>query len=73
MIPALLAVSLSLGAMPLMAAESVVIKPLRNTPADFIKGADISTLLEVERQGAVFYDENHTRVDPVALLKKERR
>ncbi|ATO33999.1 Arabinogalactan endo-beta-1,4-galactanase [Dickeya dianthicola] len=70
MIPALLAVSLSLGAMPLMAAESVVIKPLRNAPADFIKGADISTLLEVERQGAVFYDENHVRVDPVALLKK---
>ncbi|QOL15396.1 glycoside hydrolase family 53 protein [Dickeya dianthicola] len=70
MIPALLAVSLSLGAMPLMAAEPVVIKPLRNVPADFIKGADISTLLEVERQGGVFYDENHVRVDPIALLKK---
>ncbi|MCA6999731.1 glycoside hydrolase family 53 protein [Dickeya solani] len=70
MIPALLAVSLALGAVPLMAAESVVIKPLRNAPADFIKGADISTLLEVERQGGIFYDENHVRVDPVALLKK---
>ncbi|MEI7253471.1 arabinogalactan endo-beta-1,4-galactanase [Dickeya dadantii] len=70
MIPALLAVSLALGAAPLMAAESVVIKPLRNAPADFIKGADISTLLEVERQGGVFYDENRARVDPIALLKK---
>ncbi|WP_035343414.1 MULTISPECIES: glycoside hydrolase family 53 protein [Dickeya] len=70
MIPTLLAVSLALATSPLMAAESVVIKPLRNTPAGFIKGADISTLLEVERQGAVFYDENHQRADPIVVLKK---
>jgi hypothetical protein len=30
-------------------------------PADFIKGADISTLLDAEKHGAKFYNHNNQR------------
>ncbi|VTM52125.1 galactosidase [Klebsiella pneumoniae] len=39
-------------------------------PADFIKGADISTLLDAEKHGATFYDQNNQRKDPIAILKE---
>lgn len=51
--PTLLAVCLSLGmAGTAFATSDVVITPFKNMPADFIKGADISTLAEMESQGA---------------------
>ena len=38
-------------------------------PADFIKGADISTLLEAEQHGATFYNQNGQQQDAIAILK----
>jgi len=69
--PLFLSISLALAlASPgVSAADSVVIKPLLNAPSDFIKGADISTLQDVERHGGVFYNEHHVQQDPLAILK----
>ncbi|MCX2946439.1 galactosidase, partial [Rahnella perminowiae] len=39
-------------------AQDVVIKKVANVPADFIKGADISTLIDVEKHGGKFFDQN---------------
>lgn len=52
------------------AGETVVITPLRNAPTDFIKGADVSTLLEVEKEGAKFYNARHQQQDALAILKE---
>lgn len=68
--PTLLVVCLSLGMMNVAhAVDSITIAPLKNAPADFIKGADISTLAEVERQGGKFYNEKNVQQDPIAILK----
>jgi len=53
----------------LFASEPVIIKPLVNPPADFIKGVDISTLAEVEKHGGKFYDENNQPQDALTILK----
>ena len=69
--PAWLAVSLaccfSAGT---LAADALQTKAFSNMPADFIKGADISTLLDAEKHGAIFYDQNNQRKDPIAILKE---
>lgn len=68
--PTLLAVCLSLGtAGGAFAASDVVITPFKNVPADFIKGADISTLAEVESQGGKFYNEQGVQQDAIEILK----
>lgn len=68
--PALLAVCLSCGlAASAFAADAVKTRPFNAMPADFIKGADISTLLEAERQGAKFYNQNGQQQDAIAILK----
>lgn len=68
--PTLLAVCLSLSmTSTAFATSDVVITPFKNMPADFIKGADISTLAEVERQGAKFYNEQGVQQDAIAILK----
>lgn len=68
--PTLLTVCLSLGMMSTAFANNdVVITPFKNMPADFIKGADISTLAEVERQGGKFYNEQGVQQDAIAILK----
>lgn len=68
--PALLTVCLSLGMMGVThAADTFTIAPLKNAPADFIKGADISTLAEVERQGGKFYNEQNVQQDAITILK----
>jgi arabinogalactan endo-1,4-beta-galactosidase len=36
-------------------------RAFQGMPADFIKGADISTLLDAEKHGAKFYDQNNQR------------
>lgn len=38
-------------------------------PADFIKGADISSLAELEKQGATFYNATGQQQDAIAILK----
>lgn len=45
-------------------------RAFQGMPADFIKGADISTLLDAEKHGATFYDQNNQRKDPIAILKE---
>lgn len=68
--PALLAVCLSCGlAASAFAAEAVKTRPFNAMPADFIKGADISTLLEAEQHGAKFYNQNGQQQDAIAILK----
>ncbi|WP_413528500.1 arabinogalactan endo-beta-1,4-galactanase [Rahnella inusitata] len=52
------------------AAESVNIKKVANVPADFIKGADISTLIDVEKHGGKFFDQNHKQQDAMVILKQ---
>ncbi|HDC4291819.1 TPA: arabinogalactan endo-beta-1,4-galactanase [Enterobacter cloacae] len=68
--PALLAVCLSCGlAASTFAADAVKTRPFNAMPADFIKGADISTLLEAEQHGAKFYNQNGQQQDAIAILK----
>ena len=68
--PALLAVCLSFGlAASAFAADAVKTRPFNTMPADFIKGADISTLLEAEQHGAKFYNQNGQQQDAIAILK----
>ncbi|HFK5732757.1 TPA: arabinogalactan endo-beta-1,4-galactanase [Enterobacter sichuanensis] len=68
--PALLAVCLSCGlAASAFAADAVKMRPFNAMPADFIKGADISTLLEAEQHGAKFYNQNGQQQDAIAILK----
>ncbi|EOY5721584.1 glycoside hydrolase family 53 protein [Enterobacter cloacae] len=68
--PALLAVCLSCGlAASAFAADAVKTRPFNAMPADFIKGADISTLLEAEQNGAKFYNQNGQQQDAIAILK----
>jgi len=42
---------------------------LAATPVDFVKGADISTLPELEKQGGKFYNAANQQQDPIAILK----
>lgn len=51
-------------------AQDVVIKKVANVPADFIKGADISTLIDVEKHGGKFFDQNHKQTDAMVILRQ---
>ena len=53
-----------------LAADALATRAFQGMPADFIKGADISTLLDAEKHGATFYDQNNQRKDPIAILKE---
>ena len=69
----LMAAMLATGtlAMPLavQAAEQVTIKPVAGMPADFIKGADVSMLAEVEKHGGKYFDANGKQMDALQILK----
>lgn len=68
--PALLALCLSCGvAASAWSADALVTRPFTAMPGDFIKGADISTLLEAEQHGARFYNHNRQQQDALAILK----
>lgn len=68
--PALLAVCLSCSfSASSLAAETLQTKPFNAMPGDFIKGADISTLLDAEKHGARFYNEQNQQQDALAILK----
>lgn len=58
--------------MPLaaQATEQVTIKPVAGIPADFIKGADVSMLAEVEKHGGKYYDEKGVEKDAMLILKE---
>ncbi|MBR7376347.1 glycosyl hydrolase 53 family protein, partial [Klebsiella pneumoniae] len=55
---------------PSLAADALETRAFQGMPADFIKGADISTLLDAVKHGATFYDQNNQRKDPIAILKE---
>lgn len=42
-----------------------------NVKSGFVKGADISTLLEMEKSGFKYYDENGVEKDAMTILKEE--
>ncbi|WP_428945907.1 glycoside hydrolase family 53 protein [Pantoea sp. FN060301] len=52
-------------ATPLLAANTAA----DPQPTGFVKGADISTLAELEKQGGKFYNANNELQDPIAILK----
>jgi len=69
--PALLAVCLSCSfTASVFAAEAITTRPFTDMPADFIKGADISTLLDTEKHGAKFFNDKNQQQDAIAILKE---
>lgn len=52
-------------------AESIHINPVTGMSADFIKGADISMLKQLEITGSKFYDENGVEKDCMQILKEQ--
>lgn len=51
-------------------AEEIVVSPIENLSQDFIRGADISILGEVEKNGGKYYDKNGVEKDLFAILKE---
>ena len=68
---ALVAGSLAAG-MPL-AGAAVQVNPVAGLRPDFIKGADVSMLPEVEAAGARFYDVDGTQLDEMQIMKSTWR
>lgn len=54
--------------LPLNAFAAVQVNPIENLPTDFIKGADVSIMPELEKNGTVFYD-NGVAQDGLTILK----
>ena len=54
-----------------LAADALETRAFQGMPADFIKGADISTLLDVEKHGATFYDQNN-QLRAARVISSER-
>lgn len=51
-------------------ADEIVVSPIENLSEDFIRGADISILGEIEKNGGKYYDENGVEKDLFAILKE---
>ncbi|MFQ2906090.1 arabinogalactan endo-beta-1,4-galactanase [Aeromonas allosaccharophila] len=68
LVAAMLATGLTMMAPSVLAAETVQIQPVK-VAADFIKGADVSMLAEVEKHGGKFFDEHGNPQDAMAILK----
>ncbi|MFZ3403373.1 arabinogalactan endo-beta-1,4-galactanase [Aeromonas salmonicida] len=69
LVAAMLATGLNMMASSVLAAETVQIQPVK-VAADFIKGADLSMLAEVEKHGGKFFDEHGNPQDAMAILKE---
>lgn len=52
------------------AEAGVQVNPIAGLSADFIKGADVSMLPEMESLGGKFYDMDGTQKDELAIMKK---
>ncbi|WP_172656518.1 glycosyl hydrolase 53 family protein [Catenovulum maritimum] len=48
--------------------SGIYVQPIQSLHTNFIKGADISTLIEVEANGGQFYDENGQQQDALEVL-----
>ena len=51
------------------ADAAVQVHPIPNLPANFIKGADVSMLPELEKLGAKFYDVDGKEMDELQIMK----
>lgn len=51
------------------ADAAVQVNPIPNLPANFIKGADVSMLPELEKLGAKFYDVDGKEMDELQIMK----
>ena len=51
------------------ADAAVQVNPIPNLPENFIKGADVSMLPELESLGAKFYDVDGTQMDELQIMK----
>ena len=51
------------------ADAAVQVNPIPNLPENFIKGADVSMLPELEKLGAKFYDVDGTQMDELQIMK----
>ncbi|WP_429179968.1 glycoside hydrolase family 53 protein [Aeromonas salmonicida] len=69
LVAAMLATGLTMMAPSVLAAETVQIQPVK-VAADFIKGADVSMLAEVEKHGGKFFDEHGNPQDAMVILKE---
>ena len=54
--------------LPFTALAAVQVNPIENLSTDFIKGADVSIMPELERNGTIFYD-NGIEQDGLTILK----
>ena len=66
---AAIAVGWSLAAVALAAPAGVTVQPVKDLRADFIMGADVSMLDQLERNGGKFSDQNGERKDALLILK----
>ena len=64
----LLAFLFILPAKSVFADEDFYVEKVKNLPSDFIKGADISTLIAQEESGVHYYDENGNEKDLITIL-----
>ncbi|MBO6203870.1 MAG: glycosyl hydrolase 53 family protein, partial [Selenomonas sp.] len=51
------------------ADAAVLVNPIPNLSDNFIKGADVSMLPEMESLGAKFYDTDGTQMDELQIMK----
>ena len=67
----LILAALAAGTFALMptADAAVQVNPIPNLPENFIKGADVSMLPEMEKLGAKFYDVDGTQMDELQIMK----
>lgn len=56
------------SAFPFTALAAIHVNPVENMPKDFIKGADVSIMPELEKYGTKFYD-NGIEQDGLSILK----
>jgi len=52
-----------------ISAQGISVRPVIDLPKDFIMGADVSMLDQLQRAGATFSDENGKKGDCLAILK----
>ena len=65
-----LCLGLGTGGAAVAAPAAVTVQPVKDLRADFIMGADVSMLDQLERNGGRFYDLNGERQDALQILKE---
>jgi len=68
-IKALMPIAFLALAMGALSAQAVKVNPIPGLDPDFIKGADVSSLLAVEKAGGKFFDEKGKAGDALAILQ----